>query len=154
MSQKNDKELLANDLSEVFSDFYKKIRNVYREVLEEEAYTKPQVEVMRYLKINGKSKMTDIGKELMVTKSYITALADKLCGAGLIYREHDVNDRRSVLIGLTEDGEEIFKRYGKIFRNNIQKRMEQLSQDEKSDIKKMVELMKKMSKSKFFDEEI
>lgn len=151
MGQENGRELLVNDLSEVFTDFYRKIRNVYKEVLEEEAYTKPQVEVMKYLKVNGKSKMTDIGKELMVTKSYITALADKLCNAGLIYRENDESDRRIILIDLTKEGEEIFKRYGKIFRNNIQKRMDQLSKEEKDDIKKMVCLMKKMTKSKFFD---
>lgn len=41
---------------------------------------------------------------MLVTASGMTGRLDRLEGAGLLVREHAVDDRRSVLVGLTEQG--------------------------------------------------
>ena len=95
--------------------------------------------------------MTDLVKELMVTKPYITSIADKLISCNLIYREHDVSDRRVILIDLTEKGHKIVKEYDLIMKNKIKENMSFLNDDEAKEFETMLSSMKKLMDSKFFN---
>ena len=54
-----------------------------------------------------KLRPTDLTEETMLTSSGTTKRLDKLERAGLIAREPDPNDRRGVLIALTDKGREV-----------------------------------------------
>ncbi|GLX68707.1 MarR family winged helix-turn-helix transcriptional regulator [Paenibacillus glycanilyticus] len=56
---------------------------------------------------NPKIKVSDIGKKLLVTTPTVTQLLKKLMADGLVERTVDPDDRRSVGIELTPDGEQI-----------------------------------------------
>lgn len=151
MNNKDEIEVLVDEFSNTFSDFLKKTKNIYKSVLEDITLTRPQIEVLRYLKCYGKSKMTDIGKDMLVTKSYITALVDKLIEAKLILREHDENDRRIIKISLTNEGIDFIGKYKTLMVKELKERMYLLSNEEKDEMKKMLDAMKNISSSKFFD---
>lgn len=151
MKNVNDVEVLVEEFSSVFSNFMKNTKNIYKTVLESTTHNRQQIEIIKYLNCKGKAKMTDIGKELLVSKPYLTALSDKLIEAGLILREHDKNDRRIITLELTEQGVEMVKTYKKIAEEELKKRVAQLSEDEVIEMRKMLEAMKNITGSKFFD---
>jgi len=151
MKNVNDVEVLVEEFSSVFSNFIKNTKNIYKTVLESTTHNRQQIEIIKYLNYKGKSKMTDIGKELMVSKPYLTALSDKLIESELIIREHDKNDRRIITLDLTEKGVEMVKTYKKIAEEELRKRVAQLSADEVVEMRKMLEAMKNITGSKFFD---
>jgi len=151
MGNVNDVEVLVEEFSSVFSNFIKNTKNIYKTVLESTTHNRQQIEIIKYLNYKGKSKMTDIGKELMVSKPYLTALSDKLIESELIIREHDKNDRRIITLDLTEKGVEMVKTYKKIAEEELRKRVAQLSADEVVEMRKMLEAMKNITGSKFFD---
>jgi DNA-binding MarR family transcriptional regulator len=60
--------------------------------------------VLRYLKENGAQKVSTISKELKVTASHITSVADSLEKKALVTRDRSEEDRRVVEVALTIDG--------------------------------------------------
>ena len=54
--------------------------------------------------------MSDLSRQLIVSNGAITGLVDKLMTAGLVIRQGDPRDRRSVIVRLTRKGRESFLR--------------------------------------------
>jgi DNA-binding MarR family transcriptional regulator len=54
--------------------------------------------------------MSDLSRRLIVSNGAITGLVDKLMTAGLVMRQDDPRDRRSVIVRLTRKGRENFLR--------------------------------------------
>lgn len=144
-------ETLADDFSETFRGFFIKLKSIYKTAFENLEYSRPLYEVMKYLKYNGKSKMTDLVKELMVTKPYITAVADKLITNDLIFREHDIKDRRIIFIALTEKGHSIVDEYETLLKNKVKENISFLDDNEVKEFEMMLCSMQKLMNSKFFN---
>jgi len=53
--------------------------------------------------------MGDIHEELHMANSTVTVIVDYLYEAGLVKRRRDANDRRVVLLEITDDGNKIMK---------------------------------------------
>ena len=60
-------------------------------------------------------RMVDVTRRMLVSKSNVTQLIDKLERAGMVTRELSASDRRLVYATLTPDGVEAVKRGGDIF---------------------------------------
>lgn len=144
-------ETLADDFSETFRGFFIKLKSIYKTAFENLEYSRPLYEVMKYLKYNGKSKMTDLVKELMVTKPYITAVADKLITNDLIFREHDIKDRRIIFIALTEKGHSIVDEYETLLKNKVKENISFLDDNEVKEFEMMLCSMQKLMNSNFFN---
>ncbi len=56
----------------------------------------------------GVLTMTDASKRMMVTNGAITGLVDRLAQEGFVVREPHPNDRRTILVRLTEQGRSRF----------------------------------------------
>ncbi|MGH2634256.1 MAG: MarR family winged helix-turn-helix transcriptional regulator, partial [Tepidiformaceae bacterium] len=52
----------------------------------------------------GRMRMTDLAEAVLLSKSGLTRLIDKLVTAELVERFTDLDDRRSTLVALTEAG--------------------------------------------------
>jgi len=59
---------------------------------------------------DGEQRLTDLAEELDLTSGAITALCDKLEQKGLAIRKRHQEDRRIVLLNITEDGLKFIKR--------------------------------------------
>lgn len=66
--------------------------------------TLPQMWMLQTLLERGTCVMGDLAQELRVGRSTATGLADRLVGMGLMRREHDAADRRTVRAALTARG--------------------------------------------------
>lgn len=67
-----------------------------------------EIQVIVCLGQNGPSKMKDIGDNLSVSLSNLTVIVDKLEEKGLAERIRSTEDRRIVMVHLSEKGQSIF----------------------------------------------
>jgi DNA-binding MarR family transcriptional regulator len=76
-------------------------------------------------------RMVDIARLLTIGKSAVTKTVDRLEERGLITRERDRSDRRTVYAALTAEGEKIFAAAQPVFADAVQRHLAgQLDQGE------------------------
>jgi len=66
--------------------------------------TPPQFFLMRFLARHGPARVSNVAATMGVTNGAITGLSDRLVEMGLVRREHVENDRRLVLLDVTDEG--------------------------------------------------
>jgi MarR family transcriptional regulator, 2-MHQ and catechol-resistance regulon repressor len=52
----------------------------------------------------------ELGKKTLVSKGTLTGVLERLEGKGLIFRESNIEDARSQMIGLTKSGQKLFEK--------------------------------------------
>lgn len=98
-----------NERDRLFDDFMQAAREIYAAVDLVEANIAAALGVhrsdLRCLNIleNGPYTTTEIGKRTGLTSGSVTALVDRLERAGFVERQRSKTDRRSVLVGITEE---------------------------------------------------
>ncbi len=92
--------------------------------------------------------MSYYSEKLMIPKSNITVLADKLIEGGYIERRDDPADRRKVVLALTPKGKEQVKESVCLFRESLAGSLAVLSQEDMEKlgkcIKEIHEIFKKI----------
>ncbi|MCL8252997.1 MarR family transcriptional regulator [Aeromicrobium fastidiosum] len=76
----------------------------YRPVLDEHGITYPQYLVVLYLGSAGPSTIKGVAQALRLDHATLTPMIRRMEGSGLLVREHDAADRRSVRLTLTDAG--------------------------------------------------
>jgi DNA-binding MarR family transcriptional regulator len=66
--------------------------------------TYQQYNVMRMIETSGPQSQAEVARHLVVTAPVVTRLASALVDDGLIERQADPNDKRAVILALTEAG--------------------------------------------------
>ena len=83
-----------------------RLRNV-----DEFGVTETQFRVLELLAKNEAHKVTDLAEKMGVKPSAVTTMIDRLANNGLVSRRHDDNDRRAVLLSITEEGREVIRKF-------------------------------------------
>lgn len=86
----------------------------YRPLLDGIGLTYPQYLVMLVLWEEGRCTVTRIGRRLRLDSGTLSPLLKRLEAAGLVYRERDPHDERSVVIGLTRTGQGLRRRAARV----------------------------------------
>ena len=73
--------------------------------------TLPQIQVLRILKREGVVPTGKLAVCLRISAPATTQLTDRLIRKGLIERRHSEDDRRAVLVGLSEKGQSLVDRF-------------------------------------------
>lgn len=95
--------------------------------------------VLHAIMMHGPVRMSEIGRHMGISRPYMTALVDKLVDDGLVERVPDPNDRRAVLVRITEAGREANKDFARNTREVIVKNLSSLDSE---DVEVLHELMK------------
>jgi MarR family transcriptional regulator, organic hydroperoxide resistance regulator len=66
--------------------------------------TGPQFHMLIYIYRKGPCKVSELAEALGVKPSAITVMLDRLVQNGFVERQHDKEDRRAVLVSLTDAG--------------------------------------------------
>lgn len=87
----------------------KTIRQIENDVMQhkELGLTAPQFHLLLYIYKNGTSNIGVLADAMEVKPSAITVMLDRLVQNGFVERRHDENDRRAVLVSLTDYGNEM-----------------------------------------------
>ena len=79
-------------------------------------------------------RMTDLAREVVLTKAGLTSLIDRLEARSLVRRTPDPSDRRAVRVTLTAEGQRVFRAAARIHVAGIQDRVAQHMTDEEARI--------------------
>ena len=96
--------------------------------------TEAQFNVLMLLKHqteNGRMNQTMLGKMLLVNRSNVTGLIDRMEQVGWVRRTVDTGDRRVNQVKITESGHEILERAQKEYYTRIEEIMSVLSPEER-----------------------
>jgi DNA-binding MarR family transcriptional regulator len=79
-------------------------------------------------------RMTDLAREIVLSKAGLTSLVDRLQARGLVQRTPDPDDRRAMRITLTDRGEEAFRAAARIHLDGIHEHVTQHLTDEEAHV--------------------
>ena len=98
--------------------------------------------LMKAKKINGQArlKMTELSQTMGISKAAATQAVNRLVDRGLLDREGDENDRRTVYIQMSDKGEKLFKRENDRVLAMIDKIIENMGE---KDIEEFIRLYRK-----------
>ena len=91
-------------LNHLLVEFHDNLSMWEQVAVKEMGFTLSQMQTIKVLGDHDTLKMTALAKKLSITTGTLTVQVDKLVKAGVIERCAQQNDRRSVLIKLTENG--------------------------------------------------
>lgn len=90
----------------------------------------PHLEIMMLLKEEGTLHIAEICEKLQIAKAQMTYLIDKLVELGIVARQIDAADRRTLNIALTKKGRELLDEHQNILVNTVRENMSSLSDEE------------------------
>jgi MarR family 2-MHQ and catechol resistance regulon transcriptional repressor len=90
----------------------------------------PHFEIMKVLEEAGTQHIAEIGEKLLIPKSQMTLLIDRLVNLGIVARRTDATDRRLSNVSLTEKGKAILEEKGRVLRANFAEKLSRLTDDE------------------------
>ncbi|MDG6999783.1 MAG: MarR family transcriptional regulator [Nitrososphaerota archaeon] len=107
--------------------------------------TPPQYTVMRIIGTSQKgTMMSDIGNNMVVTFANVTTIVDNLEKMSYVKRVRDPSDRRRIIVELTAQGKNIFRKIHEKHSKVIEDIMRALSEQ---DLKNLIEYLEKLKNS-------
>jgi len=94
---------------------------------------------------NEKKSMGELCSDVDLKSGSLTALIDNLIEKGYVKREFDKNDRRKIIVCLTEKGKNFTKIIRKSFEDNTLFKIEKLSAKENKDFFEAINILKKIT---------
>lgn len=128
------------------ADTYKMVYSYIMSDLRQYGLTPPQYTVLRVIGVSRSKKLTmsEIGKEMTVTFANITTIVDNLEKLEYVRRLRDADDRRLVIVELTEPGYKLYKKIFRSHRKEVAKLMQVL---EKEDLQKLIDYTEAIRKN-------
>lgn len=117
MAAENWKELReADDL------FRRMVRKFVKErdKIVVEGVSLPGLMILHKIMRDGEQKLSDLAEQLDFTSGAITAICDKLEKFGFAVRKRKAEDRRTILLDITDHGRAMMKRQGNIGKRSMQ----------------------------------
>jgi DNA-binding MarR family transcriptional regulator len=97
--------------------------------------------LLNLINSNDCSTMSYLSKKIMISKPNLTVMADKLIEENLIERTYDPNDRRVIILKITERGKTVIEKHKIKIKEVLLKKFDLLNDDE---VKRLNELVNEM----------
>lgn len=112
-----------------------------------------EIHTIETIGVNTEKTMTQIAQSLKITLGTLTACINKLIKKGYVERKRIEEDRRVVLIRLTEKGENAYNHHKKFHDDMVNNTTENLDEEEKEILISSLNKIKKffMEKYNFFN---
>ncbi|WP_028576905.1 MarR family winged helix-turn-helix transcriptional regulator [Desulfomicrobium escambiense] len=98
-------------LSDLLIEFYEKLSSWEQAVVRDTSITLPQMHTLEILGQQSPLRMKELAAKMGVTTGTLTVNVDRLEKQGLVARIPHETDRRSILVGLTPAGAELFREH-------------------------------------------
>ncbi len=109
------------EMTQLLIEFYERFSSWEQAVVKESGITLPQMHTLAVLGAAGSLRMKELAGRMGITTGALTVLVDRVVRAGLVARKPHEQDRRSIQVSLTPEGEKHFQEHHKLHT--------QLSQD-------------------------
>lgn len=126
----------ANQLDKLSGDLYNLMLYLHNKIFHPNETTKnlpmppSHVKVIIYLARRGASSISEIAKNLAISKPNMTPIIDKLINEGMINRYNDLNDRRILRVELTDKAYKFIKEQEEIIKDNLAKKISSLTDED------------------------
>ena len=80
-------------------------------MVKDNGYSLPQIHTVEILGGHGPLRMKELAEKLGVTTGTLTVQIDKMVKSDLVTRMPHESDRRSILVELTEQGQELYREH-------------------------------------------
>lgn len=87
--------------------------------------------------------MSEVSRHLMVSNGAITGLVDKLAASGLVVREDHAQDKRTVVVRLTEDGRAQFRHMARRHEEWVVSLLGDLSREAQTELLRNLTLLRR-----------
>lgn len=132
-----DKEKLVENILNFLPSMFKRLMKAQPPF----EMPKQQMGLLCHISKENKRPMSYYSEKMMVPKSNLTGISDKLIKEGLIERAFDPNDRRVIILALTKKGEEYINKNMKRVKGEMLEKLDSLNDE---DIKRLNELIEEM----------
>lgn len=102
------------ELTRLLIEFYERFSSWEHGVVRETGLTLPQMHTLEILGDAGDLRMTELAGRMGVTTGSLTVLVDRLERGGFVARKPHETDRRSIRVGLTDTGRELFEAHHRL----------------------------------------
>ncbi|HOW13972.1 MarR family transcriptional regulator [Methanosarcina sp.] len=140
-----ERDALDNVIFE--QNFQKKIAGKFKEL------SKNQPMVIKIIGIEGEIMPSTLGKYTGMEKSSLTRMVDDLEKKGIVFRKTDPDDRRKVLVSLTEKGLDCYNRLSQITTEMAEEILQFVDDEDVENfmhsLETMVKVMRKIDASRF-----
>ncbi len=112
-------------------EFYEKLSSWEHDVVREKGLTLPQMHTLEVLGIHKSMRMKELAQRMGITTGTLTVLVDRLEAKEFVCRKPHQTDRRSILVELTETGQEMFEEHDRLHLRLIEELTSEFSDSEK-----------------------
>lgn len=118
-------------LNKVLIEFYDKMASWEASVVRESDYSLAQIHTLEALGNYGPMNMKSLANQLGITTGTLTVQVEKLVKLGLLQRFYSEDDRRSITVALTDEGQAIHQHHNALHLSLTQELTKELSADER-----------------------
>ncbi|NPC94283.1 MarR family transcriptional regulator [Bacillus sp. WMMC1349] len=106
----------------------------------------PQMKVLMLLNTHEKLKVSEIAERMGASLSNMTGLLSRLEDANFIIRTHSKEDRRTIVVELTEEAKDIFRGLYQKGHEKLKKALQSLNEQEKKKVNDGLSILEKALK--------
>ncbi|UJF18511.1 MarR family transcriptional regulator [Vibrio sp. SS-MA-C1-2] len=129
-------------LNQLITEFYDKMSSWEQSVVKETGYTLAQVHTIEVLGEHGSLRMKELAEKLGITTGTLTVQIEKLVALNLVERGTHPEDRRAIVVNLTEEGEAIHRQHNQLHHELVKNLTHELSETE---VHQLTSMLKKMN---------
>lgn len=119
-------------LNQQLTEFYDKMSSWEQSVVRETGYSLAQIHTIEVLGIHGPMRMKELAQKLGITTGTLTVQIEKLVNAKLIERGAHPDDRRSIVVTLTAEGQKIHRQHNQLHVELVKDLMRYLDANEET----------------------
>lgn len=101
-------------LNQLLTEFYDKMSSWEQSVVKETGYSLAQVHTIEVMGVHGALRMKELAEKLGITTGTLTVQIEKLVAANLIERQAHPDDRRAIVVTLTQEGQAIHRQHNQL----------------------------------------
>jgi len=130
-------------LHELLIEFsrYRSLKNPLAGICENLQLTPTQMHALSWLGNDGPVQVGVLALRVGITRKTITGVVDRLESMGLVERTRDVEDRRAVVVRLTEEGSRVFARIDRGLDESLRRVLDLMSPEDRDAVFGILERM-------------
>lgn len=133
---------MLDKLTHNLLELYDKLTSWEHEIVRKSGITLSQMHTLEVIGLYGNSKMKLLADKLGVTTGTLTVMVATLEKKGLIVKQPNPDDSRSIIISLTEEGEKYYREHHKYHHDLVKNVSSVLSEEQ---IKQANEIIEKIN---------
>ncbi len=142
---------INNTLNEILVRLFRDINAIEERAIRTEEYenmTTNDMHVIEAIGMDGAKNMTSVAKTLEVTTGTLTIAVNSLVKKGYVNRIRSEEDRRVVLISLSEKGKKAFLHHQKFHEQMISDVLQELTEEEQQVLEKALTKLNRFFRSR------